>query len=477
MASAPPTSIPANCLSLALGSSLWLGSSLLLGSSLALSLGSSLAAQTHKVAAPERVTRAVGVYEFTGELPKPNAARLVPVTLFINGHLEDAGAYLSRPAPFALQTGDIYSIERAGNSIGTLDLDVARNIVTRRSATDDAPLTAWYGYGRFAGPTPTAPPKLSKAATPGKIVSTSGAEDNEDRPTLLRREDAAPSSTARGKVGTGPAANIPSPYDDPERPTLRHRDPVDPNSAEAKHKREKPGGYVSGPATSLNDDPNRPSLHRGVPAAQVAASQLEGAPPVGALHQLVAVSDPANREPHLFTREWESAAEHTQALADLETVARNRIGKYIAANHFATVTAATRPALHTAPVRTAARKATAMPVALNGENLRAYTLSYGGLPTFVYTAVSPIANDGAVYLTLVAQRLPSGELQVELASVTDAAHLDRVPWMRPIDAVDADGSNRASLLFELRAQSSRQFALYRLVTAQAEQTFLSGILQ
>jgi hypothetical protein len=98
------------------------------------------------------------------------------------------------------------------------------------------------------------------------------------------------------------------------------------------------------------------------------------------------------------------------------------------------------------------------------------------MPTFVYTAESPVATGGPVYITLVAQRLPSGEFQTALTSVTDAAHLDRTPWMRPVDAVDPDWSHRASLLFELRAQNSRQFALYRLVTAQAEQTFITGVI-
>ena len=78
-----------------------------------------------------------------------------------------------------------------------------------------------------------------------------------------------------------------------------------------------------------------------------------------------------------------------------------------------------------------------------------------------------------MYVTVVAQRLPSGDLQVALQSTTDAMHLDRTPWFRLIDAVDPDASHRASLLFELRAGKTRQFALFRLVSAQAEQQFVS----
>ena len=65
-------------------------------------------AQTHVVRKADQVVRAVGVYEFTGEEGKATASRLVPVTVFINGKLEDAGLYLARPVPFALGTGTVF---------------------------------------------------------------------------------------------------------------------------------------------------------------------------------------------------------------------------------------------------------------------------------------------------------------------------------------------------------------------------------
>ena len=70
-----------------------------------------------------------------------------------------------------------------------------------------------------------------------------------------------------------------------------------------------------------------------------------------------------------------------------------------------------------------------------------------------------------------------GELHPAMASVTDAAHLDRTPWVRLVDAVDAEASNRASLLFELRGHEARQFALYRVLGARADQTFVTGTTQ
>jgi hypothetical protein len=182
------------------------------------------------------------------------------------------------------------------------------------------------------------------------------------------------------------------------------------------------------------------------------------------------------------------STERTQTLTALEALAQPRIAQYIATSKLIPVTtpAPTRkpvPAAHTAQARTthARTRKVAAPltplVPLTNEEVHGYTLSYGGQPTFVYTAEAPIPNGGPVYLTLIAQRLPTGEFQVALSSVTDATHLNRTPWLRLVDVVDPDWTHRASFLFELRAQSSRQFALYRLITAQAEQTFITGIIE
>jgi len=448
-------------------------------------LCSPLRAQTHKVEAPENVTRAISVYEWTGDLTKPTASRLIPVSLFINGKFEDAGIYLAHPVPFVLQTGNVYSIERAGENIGTLNLDYARNITTRHSVDDD-PLTAWYGYGRFLTPAEEAKVTSLHTSKPLAVVASIDEPADDSKPQFIRRQPSTSTTTTTTKPGTPTTASTPAPDDDPDRPTLRHRDPDDPNTK--PNKKERPAGYVTPPNTSLNDDPNRPALRRGVPTGTLTTAQLTGMPPN--LHQSVAVSDAANHDPHIFTREWATTSERAQTLNELEALAQPRLAKYIATNKL-TPTTATKPTTgptfatsHQSPATPPARSRTRQPaapppppLALANEELSGYTLTYGGLPTFIYTVESPVADGGPVYLTLVAQRLPSGELQVALASVTDATHLNRTPWLRPIDVVDPDWSHRASLLFELRAQTSRQFALYRLTTPEAEQTFITGIIE
>jgi hypothetical protein len=461
---------------------------------LCLTLSLPALAQTHKVDAPAKVTRALAVYEWTGELDKPVAARLIPVSIFINGRFEDAGVYLAQPTPMALDAGDVYSIERAGESLGTFDVDYASDTVTHRSVTDDNPVGVWYGFGRFLSVADAAKAVKPKAAAKLPVVASVDAGSDDDKPHFIRRDSTATASTTTpakpGASTQDPSATTApnTPDDDPDRPTLRHRDPTDDAQ---KKKKARPTGYVSGPNGSLNDDPDRPTLRRGVPSGFITPPQLAGMPPN--LHQAVAISDAANREPHAFNREWDSSTDRAQTLAGFEALAAPRLANYIALNKLTPVAAAkpasaggpafaSAPAAKPAPATSAAhartkKAAAAPPPTLADEHLSGYTLSYGGMPTFIYTVESPVADGGPVYLTLVAQRLPTGELQVALSSVTDATHLDRTPWMRPIDVVDPDWSHRASLLFELRAQTSRQFALYRLVSPQAEQTFVTGVIE
>lgn len=537
-------------------------------------------AQMHKVEAPEKVTRAIGVYEWTGDLKKPTAMRLVPVSLFISGHFEDAGTYLARPVPWVLATGNEFFVERAGEHEGTLDLEYARNVRTSLAAADDNPIGAWYGYGSFKLPAPPAPAKPLK---PARELPTIAGSDDDSRPHMSRRTPpAVPAGPASsGPDGAKPPAGSTPPEDsdrptlgrrapadsgstttasttpatsgddyDPDRPTLRHRDDAD---GKKSKKNNKPQAYVSGPSDSLNDDPNRPHLGRGKKDEETGPAALSGLP--AQLHQAVAVSDPATRPEHLFTRQWESQSERAETLAAAQAQARMRVTTYLAANKLTpgvppppgaadadnakpagpgsaadTDTASSyRPVLRTkasadaakaaeaakAPATTAKPTATAekpattatpkpatkagttpgtkpgsragksaksapaaLPtLALIDEQLSGYELSYGGLPTFLYTAQAPTAQGSTVYVTLVVQKLPSGEYQVALASVTDSQHLNRVPWMRPVDVVDPDGEHRASLLMELRAQNSRQFALYRLTGPQAEQIFVTGVIE
>ncbi len=210
---------------------------------------------------------------------------------------------------------------------------------------------------------------------------------------------------------------------------------------------------------SLNDDPGRPNLHHGKPVGgamtETDLPKLVGLPPN--THQMVAVSDAANRDPHEFARDWADATERATVLEKMQGMARAQLAAYKGAAVPA-VAPAVKEDTTTRPHRTTA-PAVAAPEPLLDEELKAYTLSYGGAATYVYTAHTAGTGAQLRYVTVVAQADGLGELKPAIQSVTDAAHLDRTPRMKFVDVVDAEASNRASLLFELRGQNARQFGL------------------
>ena len=551
-------------------------------------------AQTHKIAPkPESVVRAVGVYEWTGDLAKPTGSRFMPVTVFIDGDLEDAGLYKPQPVPFALLSGNIYELEDAGLAKGNLVLESALHTRLPEGGPGPAFDEGWTAYGSFKPPVvevkktthlkpsknmPTiqvsggnsSKPHLDdksddSSASKGsgndpsqqQTTASSKPDDDPDRPTMHRRTAPPDDSASTGSSTTGGTSD---PDDPAERPTLKRRSPEEEKAA--KEQRNKKEVATVTEAGSPSDDPDRPRLHHG---GNKSGDDNEPAKLMGLpkdMHQMVAVSDAKNRDAHVFARPWADMNERAGVLAQMQAFARAKLSEYgtvpgvtppsaIAGSSTAPASGATTtpdtgpptlkrgipskasgttdssaspspsgtttipagvasdpgpPTLKRgippkasvttkAPAPPAAttrsqegRKATQThtaakshrkpaappPVTLADEDLRGYTLSYGGAPTYVYQAHTVETGSVMRYITVVAQDNGMGQLKVALGSVTDAAHLDRIPWMRLIDAVDVEASNRASLLFELRGQTSRQFALYRIIATKPEQIFVTG---
>ena len=323
-------------------------------------------AQTHKVAKPEQVVRAVGVYEWTGDLKKPTASRLVPVSVFIDGSLEDAGVYLARPIPFALTPGNEYELQQSGLTRGALELAYATHLQTADAAYEDG----WFGYGSYkAPPAAKKEPALRASKSPAVLASSkddsrphfggrndaqdktqtepgktdpnqtakdptpanssdpsttkssgSTSADGADRPTMRRRSDTSTSTSDP----TTTASSGSTPADDPDRPTLRRRSPGDAK----KNKKANDVATVTGTAGSLNDDPDRPKLQRG---ARSSANDTEMAKLVGVpkdLQQMIAVSDAVNRSPHDFARPWQDEKERAAVLGKMQALARAQLVAY-----------------------------------------------------------------------------------------------------------------------------------------------------
>jgi hypothetical protein len=475
------------------------------------SLVAGLPAQVHKVTKPQKVVRAVGVYEWTGDLAKPAGSRLIPASLFIDGRFQDADIYEANPIPFALDTGNVYELQKAGIAQGTLDLAFARKLIPTPNAYttwDDG----WFGYGKFAAPAPEKKSNLKPVTTLAKINGVD--DDNDDKPHFSARS-ATPGTggSAAPLPGSKPVADS-VPADDPDRPKLHHGSddksaasdvPDDPDRPTLKKHPAAPAPATSPQAASVNNDrvqalgspmtdANRPELHRGKPVAAMRDEDLPklvGLPADKDLQQMAAVSDAEDRPQHDFSRAFDDETERAAILGKMEEAARAALTVYEKANgvlpgDVAPAASATAPkrtgsaATHRAGARATAKKAVAPPPppeALLDEKLTGYTLSYGGAATFVYSAHTDGVGSPERFVTIVAQNNVQGAPEIALKSVTDATHLDRTPRFKLVDAVDADASNRASLMFELRAQTTRQFALYRVLGGRAEQLFLTGSTQ
>lgn len=565
-------------------------SALLLALPFCAPLQTPLRAQMHKVEKADTATRAVAVYEYSGDLQHPTAARLIPVSLFVGGHFEDAGIYLARPIPFALENGLRYDLQRTGIRTAFLDLAYAKNFNTKGSAAaattpfDDG----WFGYGHYKALPAPSTAKAKPNCGNARVVQEPDAADRPhfgnktaaqagagNSPTLARKGQPAPDPCRDGEPELAEKITLDdTPADkntpNPERPTL-HRSPETTanntgstdKSAKADKKASKPPNATITAPSAPTDDPDRPTIHRrevsdgddrnGVPpdplevasrpakkpaadapvpakadqtndtqateATINGADTMTGGPALRrgrvaaapadlpsvtprstliaaanaapgtqrpALDSIVAVSDAKDRPTHDFTYHFAADTDRATALKTLETMALAVLANPALATDADTTAKPTKTARTLAPARPASGTLrpraphVRVPIAsanssLADEQMTALQLYFGAPVTYVFTARMTAASAAADrYVTVVAQTDTEGKLAVAMRSVTDSTHLDTTPRYRLIDAVDADGTNRASLLMELRRSHTRQFALYRLLGNKPDQIFVSG---
>ena len=388
--------------------------------------------------------RAVAVLEYTGDPAKPTASRLVPVSYYLSGEYQDAGIYLAQPAPIALGAETEYELQRAGVPAGVYDIDEAGRIGD-----------AWFGYGVIKAKVVAksngtndeddARPRLTKSATPSAAQASA-------TPTATTGGNAKPDSTETATPTQS------SPLDGKDRPTLKRRaTPI--------------GQQQKIPANDASiDDPDRPHLgHSVAPAEKPGAKHLIGN--AADVKQVVAVSDATTKEPHPFAYTWGSADDETHAEQTLRSAVESKLKPATVAKP----TTVAKPARGSRGLVGKTRKpaqAEAPAPLLTDVHIAAYALTYENTPTLVLSAKTTEATPRDV--TVIAEVDIYNEPQILFMSTTDAAHLIDTPDMRLVDAVDADGSNRASLLFELRGTTDRQFALYRVSRGMAQRTFVTG---
>ena len=187
------------------------------------------------------------------------------------------------------------------------------------------------------------------------------------------------------------------------------------------------------------------------------------------MEQAVAVSDSMSRPEHPWSYSWANPDDEAKMKSALEEIARAALG-------LNTPAPATRRATAQKKQRTKPPSRCRRPSRQRSldEHFRVFELAYGSGATLVLSAHTDGPFAQQKFVTLIAQPDLYGNVLVLLKNVTDGAHLDDTPRMRLVDAVDALADNRGELLFELRGETQRQFALYRVFRGQAQKLFVTA---
>jgi len=377
--------------------------------------------------------RALGLLE----LAPSGAAHLVPVTIMYNGDFYDASAYKASPVPMALESETVYEAVKTGVSQGLFT-------VTTASQVKDS----WIGNGVWR-PAGSEPKK--------KIVAAKPVQDDSDKPPVLRHADEEKSS-------------VPAP-----KPTQPAAPPAASSSA------PKPAAAAPAAAAQQDQDDDRPVLRRGKPEPRpeevispvepetATAAVPAAASKPGEVQIIPAISDAGGPEPRPYAYslkpdEEQSLKKQMFALAaDAVRVRDQQLDAEMATTQPAT-------AKPRGPKKIARKP---LQPAFSNVEFRVFDLSNSNEPVLVLCATAQMPIDAEAprapiqyFVTLVARQTIYGELHKAFINITDGQHLDALPHMELIDAVDADGDGRGELLFRDVYDSGTAYAVYRVIGDQ-----------
>ena len=454
--------------------------------------------------------RSTAVLEYTGDVTKPVASRLVPLAVWDGTTYQPGGLYLAQPMPLAVESGTQYELEVAGVPKGLFDVKAAADVSG-----------SWIAIGAFQKPASPKASKLRASRNPPQVVHDAGYDD--DKPHFAHRP-AADSGAGSPGSGSSSKSDTPPPVD-PDRPTLHKRTEDSSSSGSStsgsgsngSSGTNSPGNSSTGSSSDAAADPDRPVLHKhtagnasdnGAPVSATmdvdpdrprlrrgrpenlesldAPSDVEIAKLAGHpenLEFMTAVSDAKTRETHNFVYSWADPEDEKKMQAALEDMAKNLLAGKPLQPAIKSAPAPAKKATATATNKTTANKTgtaahhtAKKPVApplpdLADEQFKAYELTFGGGATLVFTAKSTMPDGKVKYVTLIAQPDFNGVPQVIFKQVTSEDALNVIPRMQLVDAMDTDADNRGELIFALVGKNDRQYAIYKVADRSVEQVF------
>lgn len=412
------------------------------------------------------------------EWPAKGAPRLVPICILVDGQYYDAGIYLADPVPMALDSGNVYEVEKNGDPQGFFTVRQAQQVGDN-----------WYGVGGYSSME-----QVRLAEKPKSPESTGGplpSATSDEPPKLTRGQQPAaqPAPAPPPPAPTPPAPREPA-GDEP--PVLR-KPAEQPPATGGQPGAGQASAPASAPSSSTNEeDPNRPILRRGKPAQQMAEETIE--PPKAAVtastpagskagienpaaitRVLPAVSDAKGPEPRNYLFDW-TPQEKERITRGMQDLARTSLQEYV-------------------------KSRSQSPGALQDVQVQAFDLDLSNEAVFVLTATAapappppprttaargrraqaepeaPPVKPVTFYVTVVARQDLEGHLRRIFRRVSDSGHLDAYSRLELIDAVDVDGDGRGELLFRSINDQSRAFVIFRATVDNLTQVFNSRELE
>jgi hypothetical protein len=448
--------------------------------------------------------RALGLLKMTAS----GKATLVPIMIEIDGKFYDASSYKADPVPMALESGIVYEGEKTGSPLGLFTINSALHSLAANADVPWIATGAWLAGGAEAPKTgmkaeaapvgienTDAPPRLTKGD-----ANSSGTPSKATPPTTASAPEPAAPPANSAPAGTPPGAAPPA----SSSTTTPAAAPSTPKPEEKKDEKktdqskpdqkpvEKQGAAQSASSTDSSNDSNRPRLRRGKPTGPMPDYDVPGygkpksakesgassggdagaktagaAVPMEAVELIPAISDAGGPELRSYAYEWGQGDEADRRKQMLE-LAKQQLRAYIDARAKGQIPAKPAP-------RTGARKPApkaAEPI-IDNVQMRTFDLWGSNQPVLVMSAeghLPPAVGPGAAELPaaplqykimLVTRTDIYGNLHKLYSGVTDRFHLDVIPQLELIDAVDADGDGRGELLFRKTSDAGSGYVIYK----------------
>ena len=434
------------------------------------------------------------------ELAANGKAHLIPIAIIINGKFYDAAAYKASPVPMALYSGTVYEAFRTGVSQGLFTAGGARQLENSWIAEG-----TWQAAGtapaKTAHQAESAPvmekdegPPVLRHPSPPKPPADSNSTETKPSGTQSQSSPQAPTtpSASDTKTNTPPpaAGNAPQKSAAPNKDLAQDQAQAQDQKAGQDDKDHPvlrrgipPGSTMSGSAMSKTAQSTVPEPPLTSKASSAARPSPKDSTQTGPVQRLPAISDADGPDPRPYSydaspQQQQDFRKRMLAVAAVEV--RNRAAALGVIN--------SEPGMSVAASQRKSGTAQKAQPKFDDIQFRVFDLANSNEPILVLTAKAVIekaasakapsgarlpphpieatASDLQYFVTLAGRYDINGELHKLFSNVTDTRHLDAIPRMELIDAVDADGDGRGELLFRKTYESGSAFVIYRATADQ-----------